>query len=118
MTPDESVRRRSGSSVRLLVVYTTRLEECHAFYSSLGLTFVPEKHGRGPRHYAAVLSDGCVMELYPATSPERATGRMRLGLALDAPPSSALRPNDDGTYTDPDGRTVDVVNWGNNPEDG
>lgn len=118
MTPDESVKHGLGASVRLLVLYTNRLEECRAFYASLGLSLVVERHGAGPTHYAAILPDGCVIELYPAKSAERATGRIRLALALGAPPAHAPLPNDRGLYTDPDGRTVDVVNWGNNPGDG
>jgi hypothetical protein len=56
------------SSIRatLLVLYSPRLEECRRFYGDLGLCFTAEQHGQGPRHYAAVLADGLVVELYPA----------------------------------------------------
>lgn len=93
--------------MHLVVVYTTRLEECRVFYASLGLGLVPEQHGSGPRHYAAELVDGGVFELYPAPSPERATGRLRLGFTLDA--GIAGRPPGRGIHTDPDGRTVEVT---------
>lgn len=88
----------------LLVVYTERLDECLNFYRSLGLTLVREQHGTGPVHYAAEL-DALVLELYPAASPERATGRIRLGFTVTA--SAGL---DGGRHklTDPDGRIVDL----------
>ena len=66
----------------LLVLYSPQLEECHRFYSGLGLVLTAEQHGQGPRHYAAVLADGAVFEIYPA-SPDRQTGALRLGFAID-----------------------------------
>ncbi|MEU6296235.1 VOC family protein [Streptomyces erythrochromogenes] len=91
-------------SVDLLVIYTARLEECRGFYAGLGFDLVPEQHGNGPEHYAAVFADGGVLELYPATRrPE--TGYVRLGLT--APSRGAGdRPAGRHTLTDPDGRTV------------
>jgi catechol 2,3-dioxygenase-like lactoylglutathione lyase family enzyme len=89
----------------LLVLYTERLEECRAFYEGLGFEFVREKHGTGPEHFAAVLPGGLVLELYPST-PERATGRARLGFAATVeslPPGHQI-------LTDPDGRTVELTN--------
>ncbi|MFF4647453.1 VOC family protein [Streptomyces sp. NPDC001389] len=88
----------------LTVIYTDQLEACRAFYSGLGLTLVPEQHGRGPAHYAAALAGGGVLELYPAGA-RPATGYLRLGLAAPAAASAA----DAGgrrIFTDPDGRTV------------
>ncbi|MGW6916653.1 glyoxalase/bleomycin resistance/dioxygenase family protein [Kitasatospora sp. NPDC054939] len=97
------------SSIRmtLVVLYTPRLEECHRFYRDLGLVFAAEQHGQGPRHYAAVLADGTVFELYPAR-PERQSEILRLGLAVDG--SGAAVPLTAGRHllTDPDGRTVEV----------
>ena len=88
----------------LLVIYTERLDECLAFYRGLGLSFVRERHGTGPEHHAAVLGSGTVLELYPATGPDRATGRLRVGFEIPGagPPGRAL-------HRDPDGRTVEVV---------
>ncbi|MEV7011422.1 hypothetical protein [Streptosporangium sp. NPDC051022] len=93
----------------LLVIYTPALEACRAFYGSLGLEFRLEQHGTGPRHYAAVLGDGTVFEIYPSSA-RRTTGALRLGLAVE--PGLVL----DGTaltpgrhlFHDPDGRTVEV----------
>ncbi|MGW9448558.1 glyoxalase/bleomycin resistance/dioxygenase family protein [Streptomyces sp. NPDC055632] len=91
----------------LLVLYSLRLEECWRFYQGLGLDFVAERHGQGPEHYAAVLPNGMVFELYPA-SPGRQTDALRLGLAVDG--STATPPLMPGRHilTDPDGRTVEV----------
>lgn len=91
----------------LLVIYTERLEDCRAFYAGVGLDFAQEQHGGGPQHYAAVLEDGSVLELYPAGR-RGPTGYLRLGLALAA--DSSLQPLAPGRHTlyDPDGRAVDI----------
>lgn len=97
-----------GAALTLLVLHTERLRECRDFYARLGLDLVPEQHGRGPRHYAAELPGGVVLELYPATA-DRITGVMRLGLAL--PGEVAAPPLAPGRHVlvDPDGRKVDVL---------
>ncbi|WP_323182732.1 glyoxalase/bleomycin resistance/dioxygenase family protein [Streptomyces sp. NBC_00347] len=100
--------RASTARVSLLVLYTPRLEDCRRFYAELGLAFTAERHGRGPDHYAAVLPDGMVLELYPAGD-DRLTGVLRLGLAVDA--SAARPPLAPGRHrlVDPDGRTVEIT---------
>ncbi|MET9853808.1 glyoxalase/bleomycin resistance/dioxygenase family protein [Streptomyces sp. NPDC006450] len=99
--------RAPGAQVSLLVLYTARWEECRRFSADLGLTFTAERHRRGPEHYAAVLPDGMVLELYPARD-DRLTGALRLGLAVDAevtrPPLAPGRHR----FVDPDGRTVEI----------
>lgn len=94
--------------VTLLVVYTPQLEECRKFYAGLGLAFTTEQHGRGPVHFAAILADGAVFELYPST-PRHQTNTLRLGLAIEG--NAADPPLDKGHHqvTDPDGRTVEVL---------
>ena len=91
----------------LLVLYTPRLEECRAFYAGLGLALTAERHGQGPEHYAAVLADGTVLELYP-DRPGRRTDALRLGLAIEG--GTANPPLGTGRHrlTDPDGRTVEI----------
>jgi catechol 2,3-dioxygenase-like lactoylglutathione lyase family enzyme len=91
----------------LLVLYTPHLEECHRFYSDLGLAFTAEQHGQGPRHYAAVLADGLVFEIYPAR-PERQTGALRLGLAITGAAATPALTAGRHLLTDPDGRTVEL----------
>lgn len=96
-----------GASLTLLVLYSERLEECRDFYARLGLDPVVEQHGHGPRHYAADLPGGTVLELYPATA-ARVTGAARLGLTV--PGGTAEPPLARGRHVlvDPDGRKVDV----------
>lgn len=98
----------SPARLSLLVLYTPRLEDCRRFYADLGLGFTAERHGRGPDHYAAVLPDGMVLELYPAGD-DRLTGALRLGLAVDA--AGARPPLAPGRHrlVDPDGRTVEIT---------
>lgn len=95
----------------LLVIFTSRLEECRRFYGGLGLDLAAERHGRGPEHFAAVLADGVVFELYPAT-PQRLTGFLRLGLTVvsDGGRRGAGSAPAVGRHllTDPDGRVVDL----------
>ena len=93
--------------VTLLVLYTPQLEECRNFYAGLGLAFTAEQHGRGPAHYAAVIADGTVFELYPSR-PGRQVSSLRLGIAIEG--SAASPPFDKGHHqvTDPDGRTVEI----------
>jgi catechol 2,3-dioxygenase-like lactoylglutathione lyase family enzyme len=94
--------------VTLLVMYTSRLEDCRSFYRNLGLDFTAEQHGRGPEHYAAVLADGAVLELYPARA-FRQTDALRLGLAVDGTTASPPLAPGRHTLTDPDGRTVEIL---------
>jgi catechol 2,3-dioxygenase-like lactoylglutathione lyase family enzyme len=91
----------------LLVLYSPRMEECRDFYSGLGLNFAAEQHGQGPGHYAAVLADGTVFEIYPSR-PDRQTGALRLGLAVGG--ATTTPPLTPGRHllTDPDGRTVEI----------
>jgi catechol 2,3-dioxygenase-like lactoylglutathione lyase family enzyme len=91
----------------LLVLYSPRLEECHRFYSDLGLDFAAEQHGQGPRHYAAVLTDGAVFEIYRA-NPDRQTGALRLGLAINGAAATPQLAVGRHLLTDPDGRTVEI----------
>ncbi|MGW6708100.1 glyoxalase/bleomycin resistance/dioxygenase family protein [Streptomyces sp. NPDC054956] len=99
--------RPSAARLTLLVLYTPRLEDCRRFYAELGLAFTPERHGRGPEHYAAVLADGTVFELYPDRD-DRRTGDLRLGLAVGG--GAAIPPLAPGRHrrVDPDGRTVEI----------
>lgn len=92
----------------LVVIYTDRVEECRSFYTALGLGFLRERHGQGHEHHAAVLADGVVFEIYPATA-ERSTGAVRLGFTVDGRLASPPLEPGRHTLTDPDGRAVDVV---------
>jgi lactoylglutathione lyase len=68
--------------LNLLVLQTSRMEELKSFYSSLGAKFESERHGNGPDHYAAVLSDDLVLEIYPAPDGTTPDSGLRLGLSV------------------------------------
>ncbi|HEY9792557.1 MAG TPA: VOC family protein [Candidatus Obscuribacterales bacterium] len=106
--------------INLLVLRTSRLEELRRFYSDLGVKFENEKHGNGPKHYAATMSDDFVLELYPILDGSIPDAGLRLGLKVDdiektlrslgqtATPRNTpmgLR----ATVRDPDGRTVELL---------
>ncbi|RCV54895.1 VOC family protein [Marinitenerispora sediminis] len=97
----------TSARVALLVIYTERMVECVTFYRSLGLGFAVEQHRHGPLHHAAVLADGTVFEIYPA-SERRPTSTLRLGFAVAGP--AVQPPLGPGRHvlTDPDGRKVEV----------
>lgn len=106
----------------LLVIKTHQLDMLKDFYEALGLSFVVEKHGKGPEHYSCDL-DGTVMEIYPLPEggqlPDTTT---RLGFRvkrlddvvkhLEGNHTPILNPpkrNDFGYFAvvkDPDGRMV------------
>ena len=100
----------------LLVLRCQQLETSRQFYESLGFRFVAEKHGTGPRHYAAE-DAGFVFELYPAAANE-ALGNTRLGFRVKHVPQSLAQAPEtttrefDGTWIyivrDPDGRKVEL----------
>ena len=54
--------------MKLVVVLRARdVTATRAFYESMGLRFVEEQHGTGPRHAAADCGEW-VLEIYPATA--------------------------------------------------
>lgn len=71
--------RTMEASISFIVLYCTHLDETVAFYQGLGLTFVREKHGKGPVHYACTVGP-LVIELYPDDRPEET------GYDFGAPP--------------------------------
>ena len=110
-------------TVNLLLLRCKDIEVTRRFYEQLGLTFVEEKHGTGPQHYAWE-SDGFVLELYPAAEGQ-APDNIRIGFStpLLADLSGNLRHSSDVKIVkqpyatadrlvmllqDPDGRKVEV----------
>jgi len=96
------------------------MEELKSFYTSLGVEFQSEKHGKGPEHYAATLSNDLVLEIYPAADGTTPDTALRLGLSVpdlgDAlralGQSGAPRQTPWGLQAvvrDPDGRTVELL---------
>jgi len=106
--------------LNLLVLRTSRMEELERFYSSLGARFESERHGDGPDHYAATLSDDLVLELYPAPDGVTSDPGLRLGISVDdvgetlrsLGQSSTPRQTRWGlraVVRDPDGRAVELL---------
>ena len=52
------------STLSLVVLQSNDIEAAKQFYSLLGLSFVEEQHGNGPRHFSATLGT-LVLEIYP-----------------------------------------------------
>jgi len=110
-----------------LVLRVADIERSRSFYSALGLEFVAEKHGAGPRHYACE-EGATVLELYPEGG--RSAGVIRLGLHVESAcaAETGLRElgrleivgRDAATQTltvrDPDGNTIDLVERSANPQ--
>jgi hypothetical protein len=95
--------------LNLLVLYSSNVIACKAFYESLGLIFTTERHGEGPEHVAARLAGGVVLEIYPAGR-KGPTGALRLGLNVTTGhvPAGQLHPGRH-LLRDPDDRAVDVT---------
>lgn len=53
--------------MKILVLYRKDIEETKAFFEAMGLSFVKEKHGIGPEHYACQKGD-FVLEIYPTNT--------------------------------------------------
>lgn len=56
--------------LNLVVIRSGDIERAAVFYQTLGLALDPEKHGTGPRHYAAQLGE-LAFEVYPTGSRPR-----------------------------------------------
>ncbi|WNO09987.1 VOC family protein [Teredinibacter sp. KSP-S5-2] len=103
-------------NISLLVLRCTNIELSRDFYSKLGLSFIEEKHGDGPRHYSCEI-DGMILELYPNKG-EALQENIRLGFKVDNLESVLEQVIVASTYvyagsaiyviTDPDGRKVEL----------
>jgi catechol 2,3-dioxygenase-like lactoylglutathione lyase family enzyme len=106
--------------LNLLVLRTPRLEDLRRFYSALGARFQRERHGNGPEHYAATLSDDLVLELYAAPDGSTTDAGLRLGLTVDDIAETLRSLGQSATprqtqwglralVRDPDGRAVELL---------
>jgi lactoylglutathione lyase len=68
-------------ALNLVVIPAGDIQRSAAFYRSLGLSFVAEKHGAGPEHFAAELG-GTVLEIYPRQAVEGISGPARIGFRV------------------------------------
>ena len=91
----------SSVALNLVVIYTANLDAAARFYSAVGLNLQPEKHGRGPEHFAADLA-GTVVELYPHSA-GKPCGGSRVGFRIAAlePTLEALRRQSAKVLTEP-----------------
>lgn len=100
---------------------------CLEFYRMLGLSFIEEKHGKGPVHYSSS-SNGVIIEIYPEPqknlTEHAALGAIRLGFrveslkatleSLETAGARILRPPAITQWgyvavtLDPDGREVEI----------
>ncbi|MBX3076429.1 hypothetical protein KF913_21130 [Candidatus Obscuribacterales bacterium] len=106
--------------LNLLVLKTPKLEAMKEFYSALGAQFESEKHGKGPKHYAARIGDNLILELYPACDGAMPVSELRLGLNVEDLGETLLTLGQTAETSetqwglralvhDPDGRTIELV---------
>jgi hypothetical protein len=111
-------------SLTLLVLKTRQVDRVRTFYQALGIAFIEERHGSGPRHFAGRVGD-VVMEVYPLPDDGTADPSTRLSFTvgnmvdvvqavqgLDAP--MVKQPTQtawglQAVVKDPDGRSVELI---------
>lgn len=132
--PDSAVRKclnepkeqltLTSTAFNLIVLKTPNVDVTVEFYRALGLSFVAEQHGRGPRHWAAQIG-GVVLEIYPLNDGQPVDNSTRLGFTVGtlAETLSALKsagvtiaaePKSTSwglraVVLDPDGRSVELL---------
>ena len=67
--------------LKLLVIKTQDLEKVTHFYRLIGITFTEERHGNGPRHFAAEIRQ-TIFEVYPAKDADAIDRSTRLGFSV------------------------------------
>lgn len=112
---------KENHQLQLLVLRSHNVDRLRLFYESLGLSFIQEKHGKGPVHYSCK-SGGIILELYPTIHDADTVG---LGFAVAGLEEIVASLNQEYVYhqpvvvgnqkkavlQDPDGRAVYV--WEN-----
>jgi predicted enzyme related to lactoylglutathione lyase len=114
-----------SASLSLLVLKTQQIDKLVAFYHQIGVEFVEEQHGNGPRHYSGQAGN-VLLEIYPlksAEDPADVTTRLGFSVAniegvmnslrrIDAEIVSAPQPTEWGIRAlvrDPHGRVVELI---------
>jgi len=72
-----------------IVRYAADIDATRRFYETLGLGFVPEKHGDGPAHYACAL-ESIVFEIYPLKDGTKAVPGNLVALIFYVPDFEAV----------------------------
>ena len=67
-------------ALSLVVLQSGDVQASKDFYSLLGLSFVEEQHGTGPRHYSTTLG-ALVLEIYPCQG-SNASAPLRIGFRV------------------------------------
>ncbi len=68
-------------ALTLVVIRSADVEQAVLFYRTLGLSFVKERHGSGPEHYACEIGT-TVFEIYPSGPELPAPSAVRLGFRV------------------------------------
>lgn len=113
----------SNVTLNLVVLRSPDIARAAAFYSRLGLHFTSHRHGSGPEHFSAELSE-TVFELYPLTADGPPTLGTRIGFrvpsvdaalaAINDYPDAVVTPPKDSPWgrraviTDPDGHRIEL----------
>lgn len=69
--------------LNLIVIKSNNLLKAVQFYELLGISFAEEQHGKGPLHYAGILHNDIVFEIYPTTKKDSTGTDVRLGFNVD-----------------------------------
>lgn len=99
--------------INLIVLRSTDIERLKVFYEKLGFSFIKEKHGNGPEHYASG-KYGYILELYPAKENDKIGLGFKVDNLLEC--REALLEYSPGIISDrfvvrdPDGRRVEIIN--------
>lgn len=116
-----------STSLSLIVLRTSKMQETLAFYRAFGFAFSEEQHGSGPIHHSTQIGSS-VLEIYPGDAAEpmnrKASGATMLGFAVESLDNTLqalekLRatvisaPKDSpwgrrAVVVDPDGRSVEL----------
>ena len=83
-------------ALNLVVIRSADLERAARFYGALGLSFVKEKHGDGPEHYAGEIGP-TVFEIYPCTSEARSSAGVRFGFRVPSLEAALAALTEQGT---------------------
>jgi predicted enzyme related to lactoylglutathione lyase len=65
----------------LIVLRVADIDRSSQFYTQLGISFEKHRHGTGPVHCVAVMSE-IVFELYPASKTHPVTSSVRIGFKI------------------------------------
>lgn len=71
----------TSPALTLVVIRANNIDKLATFYTTLGLHFTKHRHGKGPEHLSATISQ-TVFEIYPAIPPDETTTSTRLGFTV------------------------------------